>query len=64
MAAQIATERGAQFHGLDAAPNLLAIAGQRVPSGDFKVGDLESLPFPDRKFDLVTGFNSFQYAGD
>ncbi|HEX9867496.1 MAG TPA: class I SAM-dependent methyltransferase [Candidatus Tectomicrobia bacterium] len=64
MAAQIATERGAQVNGLDAAPNLLAIARQRVPSGDFKVGDLESLPFPDGKFDLVTGFNSFQYAGN
>ncbi|HEX2230293.1 MAG TPA: class I SAM-dependent methyltransferase, partial [Candidatus Binatia bacterium] len=56
--------RGAQVSGLDAAPDLLAIARSRVPSGDFHVGDLESLPFPDKKFDLVTGFNSFQYAGN
>jgi SAM-dependent methyltransferase len=64
MAAQIAAGRGAQVSGLDAAPDLLAIARSRVPSGDFHVGDLESLPFPDKKFDLVTGFNSFQYAGN
>jgi SAM-dependent methyltransferase len=64
MAAQIAAGRGAQVSGLDAAPDLLAIARRRVPSGDFHVGDLESLPFADEKFDLVTGFNSFQYAGN
>lgn len=64
MAAQIAAGRGAQVFGLDAAPNLLEIARRRVPDGEFHVGDLESLPFPREKFDLVTGFNSFQYAGN
>lgn len=64
MAAQIAAERGARVAGLDAADNLLAIARTRVPNGDFHVGELESLPFPDNTFDLVTGFNSFQYAGN
>jgi SAM-dependent methyltransferase len=64
MAAQIAAEGGAQVSGLDAAPNLLHIARSRVPSGDFHLGDLENLPFPDKKFDLVTGFNSFQYAAN
>jgi SAM-dependent methyltransferase len=64
MAAQIAAERGAEVSGLDAAPNLLEIARSRVPDGEFHAGDLESLPFSDNKFDLVTGFNSFQYAGN
>ncbi|MBE2257408.1 MAG: class I SAM-dependent methyltransferase [Rhodobacteraceae bacterium] len=64
MAAQIAAERGARVSGLDAADNLLAIARARVPNGDLRVGELESLPFPDDTFDLVTGFNSFQFAGN
>jgi len=64
MAAQIAAERGAHVTGLDAAPDLLEIARARVPNGDFHLGELERLPFPDRHFDLVTGFNSFQYAGN
>lgn len=63
-AARIAAARGARVTGLDAAENLLAIARQRVPSADLRVGDLESLPFADASFDVVTGFNSFQYAGN
>jgi SAM-dependent methyltransferase len=64
MAAQIARERGARVCGLDAAPNLLAIARTRVPDGTFEAGDLEHLPFAEGSFDLVTGFNSFQFAGN
>ncbi len=64
MALQIAAERGARASGLDATDELLAIARTRVPDGDFRVGDLESLPFLDDTFDLVTGFNSFQFAGN
>lgn len=64
MASQIAAERGAQVYGLDAAANMLEIARRRVPSGDFRVGDLEDLPYTDGKFDLVTGFNAFQFAGN
>ena len=63
LAAQIAAGRGALVSGLDAAEALLAIARARVPQGDFRAGELESLPFEDDSFDLVTGFNSFQYAG-
>jgi len=42
----------------------LAIARERVPSGDFRVADLEDVPFDDETLDVVTGFNSFQFAGD
>lgn len=64
LAAAIASGRGARVTGLDAAEHLLSIARARVPAGDFRQGDLEDLPFENGKFDLVTGFNSFQYAGD
>ena len=33
-------------------------------TGDFRGGDLEALPYSDDAFDVVTGFNSFQYAGN
>lgn len=64
MAAARAAHRGAKVSGLDAAENLLAMARSRLPSGDFHLGDLEELPFPDGEFDLVTGFNSFQFAAN
>ena len=64
MAAQLAAARGAQVSGIDAAEPLLSIARSRVPGGDFHHGDIEELPFLDRMFDVVTGFNSFQYAAN
>ena len=64
MAAQIAFERGAYVSGLDAAESLLDIARALVPDGLFYICALVSLPFPNDSFDLVTGFNSFQYAGN
>jgi SAM-dependent methyltransferase len=64
LAAQLASERGATVAGLDASENLLAIARARVPSGQFHAGEMEKLPFADGCFDAVTGFNSFQYAGN
>jgi SAM-dependent methyltransferase len=64
MAAQLAAARGARISGLDAAEGLLAIARTRVPEGDFRLGEMEELPFADAAFELVTGFNSFQYAGN
>jgi ubiquinone/menaquinone biosynthesis C-methylase UbiE len=64
LAAQMAAARGAQVFGLDAAENLQAIARSRVPGGEFHTGELESLPFSDGVFDLVTGFNAYQYAAN
>jgi len=64
MAAQLAAARGAKVAGVDAAQAMLAIARSRVPDGDFRQGDLEALPFADHSFDVVTGFNSLQYAAN
>lgn len=58
----LAAARGAAITGIDAAAALIAIAKQRVLGGDFRVGEMESLPYDDGAFDVVTGFNSFQFA--
>jgi SAM-dependent methyltransferase len=59
---RLAAERGLAVTGVDATPELLALAVGRVPGLDTRECDLEALPFEDRSFDLVTGFNAFQYA--
>lgn len=64
VAAALAVERGARVSGFDATPELLAFARERAPSADFQQGDMEQLPYPDDAFDVVTGFNSFQYAAN
>lgn len=61
-ASVLAAERGAVVTGLDAAAPLIEIASDSVPGGDFRVGDLESLPFEDGAFDAVVASNSIQYA--
>lgn len=63
-AARLASQRGARVAAVDAADALLAMARERVPQGDFRQADVEQLPFGDHSFDLLTGFNSFQYAGN
>ncbi|MCL6647796.1 MAG: class I SAM-dependent methyltransferase [Chloroflexi bacterium] len=60
----LAAAAGAHVTGIDAAAPSVEIARRRVPSGRFDVGDLQFLPYDDRSFDVVTGFNSFQYAAD
>jgi SAM-dependent methyltransferase len=60
----MAHSTGALVTGMDAAPGLLEVARQRNPSVSFLEEDLEALPFSAESFDVVTGFNSFQYAGN
>ena len=62
MFCQMAAKLGAQVSGLDAAEPLLAIARERVPQGDFRAGEMEELPYANRTFDVVAGFNAFQFA--
>jgi SAM-dependent methyltransferase len=57
LAAQIAARRGAVVTGIDASDALIAIARARTPGGDFRVGDMFALPFPDASFDVATSFN-------
>lgn len=61
---RLAAERGAQVAGIDASRELIEIAAERCPQADLRVGDMESLPWPDDSFDVVTGFSTFQFADD
>ena len=62
--ALMAAREGASVSGLDASEASIAIARERTPEGDFRAGEIEELPWEDGSFDVVTGFNSFQFAAD
>jgi SAM-dependent methyltransferase len=60
----LAVARGAEAAGLDAAEAMIEITRRRVPSGDLRVGPMESLPWEDDRFDVVTAINALQFAAD
>ena len=62
LAAQTFAKMIGKVAGIDASAPFIEIAKRRVPSGDFRVAEMETLPHMDASFDVVTGFNSFQYA--
>jgi SAM-dependent methyltransferase len=64
VAVQMAAARGAHVTGIDTVEELVNIARAHVPTGRFYLGDLEQLPFESGTFDVVSGFNSFQYAAN
>lgn len=59
-----AQSKGISITGIDACENLIKHAKQRKSDANFLVGDMEELPFNNDSFDVVCGFNSFQYAGN
>ncbi len=61
---QLAAAAGARVEGIDASQALIEEALWRVPGATIVRGEMQRLPFPDERFDLVTGFNSFQWAAD
>jgi SAM-dependent methyltransferase len=63
-AAALAAARGAEVTGVDIAPALLEIARERTPQGTFLEGEMDALPLPDNRFDVVTSVNGFQFALD
>lgn len=63
-ASVLAAQHDAHVNGLDASDTLIAIARERVPHGDFRVGDLEAIPYDDQSFDTLIACLSVQYAAD
>jgi uncharacterized peroxidase-related enzyme len=56
LAVELATAVGATCSGIDASPRLVAVARDRNPRADLRVGDMQDLPWPDASFDVVTSF--------
>jgi len=61
---RLAAERGATVSGIDAAEGMIERARARLPDADLRVGAIENMPWDDDSFDVVTGFNSFQFAAE
>lgn len=62
LAVQTFAKKFEKVAGVDATAPFVEIARNRVPGADFRVAEMESLPHADESFDVVTGFNAFQYA--
>ncbi len=60
----LAARRGARVHGLDAAEGAIRVAHERLPSGDFRVEDIQALPYADAAFDAVLSANTVQFVSD
>ena len=60
----LASAFGARVSGIDAAPELVALAAEREPTGEYRVGEMENLPYEDDRFDAVFAANAVQYAED
>jgi SAM-dependent methyltransferase len=56
LAVELAALRGAICSGIDASVRLVAVARDRSPEADLRVGDMHALPWPDATFDVVTSF--------
>ncbi len=56
LAVELATAVGATCCGIDASPRLIAVARDRNPDADLRVGDMHDLPWDDASFDVVTSF--------
>ena len=56
LALELAGLRGARCAGIDASPRLIAVARDRNPDADLRVGDMHALPWDDGAFTVVTSF--------
>jgi len=56
LAVELAGARGAACAGIDASPRLVAVARDRSPDADLRVGDMRDLPWADASFDVATSF--------
>ena len=56
LALELAGICGAVTSGIDASARLAAVARERCPEADVRIGDMRALPWDDESFDIVTSF--------
>lgn len=56
LAVELARARGAACAGIDASHRLVAVARDRNPDADLRVGDMHALPWEAGSFDVATSF--------
>jgi SAM-dependent methyltransferase len=56
LAIELARARGAACAGIDASHRLVAVARDRNPDADIRVGDMHAMPWDDGSFDVATSF--------
>ncbi|HET9729887.1 MAG TPA: methyltransferase domain-containing protein [Acidimicrobiia bacterium] len=56
-AVRLAAGTGADVAGIDASEELIAVARERTPDADLRVGSMFELPWPDESFDAVMSIN-------
>jgi SAM-dependent methyltransferase len=56
LAIELARARGASCTGIDASSRLIAVAHDRNPDADIRVGDMHAMPWADESFDVATSF--------
>jgi SAM-dependent methyltransferase len=52
--AAILDSGGHSITGVDSSPDMLAVAGRKLPGADLALGELQALPLPDATVDAVT----------
>jgi SAM-dependent methyltransferase len=57
LAMRLAASTGATVAGIDASAELIAVARDRIPAGDLRVGSMYELPWPDASFDAAVSVN-------
>lgn len=62
MFCQLAFSKGANVTGIDFDANLINVAKSRVPSEKFILGDLNSLPFSENSFGIISFIQSLSFA--
>lgn len=64
LGARIADAMGATVAGIDAAAELVAVARERTPTADLRIGSMYALPWADESFDAAVSVNGIWGSND